>query len=74
MLDPATAAQYAAAAAANHGYDMYKGIFQLKKFQKLKWFFSISKKHLTRDLDEWDFEFCYGKMNEELILTQCLAK
>ena len=28
--DPTTAAQYAAAAAANHGYDMYKGIFQLK--------------------------------------------
>ena len=73
MLDPATAAQYAAAAAANHGYDMYKGIFQLKKVSKiswkLKWFFSISKKHLTRDLDEWDFKFCYGKMNEELLLT-----
>ncbi|XP_023343265.1 homeobox protein mab-5 [Eurytemora carolleeae] len=26
-LDPATAAQYAAAAAANHGYDMYKGSY-----------------------------------------------
>jgi len=39
LLDPATAAQYAAAAAANHGYDMYKGIFQLKKVSKIKMVF-----------------------------------